>query len=504
MAAHQAAAIFAAFLVFFFLSASILSGQTQPLAEPSVNVEQQRILELKKLQLALASARATLESSQNLYQAGVIPATELDRAKLEYQQSEINFQQAFLQLFSDVPRITLVGALKLQEPDGKRLVRLTLRNVSSVTLDYKAFGIDSPDVPIPSDLKLREITNVIVSLREYDPAGSLGPIISRPYEIIIPVLAAGRERRLQFELLKDVDVVTVWMNYAGKTDQREVQLEKDASANIVTVTSATFSQEADLGAQATFDLALEQFTRVTNSFKLIVLNLPSQINYEFVEPATNARLSQVRFPEGVTSLKLQLRLSLPDQAGDIALDHPFAFWVLVADPMSMPAAALHSEQEIRAVRAGKVLLELIPRGVGKLEVSAPVLYQEIKPGERTSLGLVVKNTGTRRIQNVKVSADNPIDWRTEISPTVIPVLEPFREEMVSAVIIPPPDVGVGDYEVRIKTEAMNGGRKIQSEDKINRVHVTGAAGMMSILVLGGILVVVFAGIILLGVKVSRR
>jgi hypothetical protein len=472
----------------------------------SFTTEQQRVLELKKLELTLKQARARFDRAKRLFDAGLSTPIDLSQAEVEYRNAEVNFQQAFLQLFADVPRISFVSAIKSQAPNGKKSVRLTLKNTSGAVMDYKSFGIDLSDVPVPDELKLRELTNVSVSLREY-ATGSSGPIISSPYEALIPTLAVGQERTLQFELLKDVDSVTVAMTYAGKLDQREVYLEKDASANIVTIASATFSQEADLGGQATYDLALEQFTRAASSFRLTVLNLPRQVNYEFIDPATSSRLFQVRFPEGVTALKLQLRLSLPDKVDErILLDRPLAFWVVVPESAAEPLAAdrSYSAGEIAALKCGKVQLELTPRGVGRLEVSAPSLYQEIKPGETVTLNVTVKNSGTRRIHNVHVATENPINWRTEVTPDVVPALEPNREEVVSIRILPPADVGVGDFEVRIKTEAIDQNRKVQSEDKTDRIHVSSPASLRSTLWLLGFLLLLVVGIVIFSIKLTRR
>ncbi len=482
------------------------AGEAQAPAGTAFTTEQQRILELKKLELTLKQARTDYERMKLWVQEGIKPRPELDPLDLALRRAEVNFQQAFLQLFADVPRISFVSAVKSQAPDGKKSVRLTVKNTSGAVMDYKSFGIDLTLVAVPDELKLRELTNVSVSLREYAAAGS-GPIISSPYEALIPVLAVGQERTLQFELLKDADSVTVAMTYAGRLDQREVYLEKDASANIVTIASATFSQEADLGGQATYDLALEQFTRATSTFRLTVLNLPRQINYEFIDPATTARLFQVRFPEGVTALKLQLRLSLPDKVDErIALDRSLAFWVLVAES-SGPALSpdrTYTAAEIAALKCGQAQLELIPRGVGRLEVSAPSLYQEIKPGETVALNVTVKNSGTRRIHNVHVATENPINWRTEVAPDVIAALEPNREEIVAIRILPPRDVGVGDFEVRIKTDAIDQNRKVQSEDKIDRIHVSSPASLRSTLWLLGFLLLLVVGIVVFGIKLTRR
>ena len=61
------------------------------------------------------------------------------------------------------------------------------------------------------------------------------------------MLRFGQPVTLDFRLLKDVDAVTVAMSYANQSSERRVLLEKDATANIVTIQSSQFSQEGDLG-----------------------------------------------------------------------------------------------------------------------------------------------------------------------------------------------------------------------------------------------------------------
>ena len=116
----------------------------------------------------------------------------------------------------------------------------------------------------------------------------------------------------------------------------------------------------------------------------------------------------------------------------------------------------------------------------------------------------MKNTGTRRIHNVRISTENPINWRGQVSPDVISVLEPNGEEVVKLAVLPPGDVGVGDFEVRIKTDAIDNNRKVQTEDKINRVHVSSPASLKSTLWLLGVLLALVVGIVVFGVKVTRR
>jgi len=89
-----------------------------------------------------------------------------------------------------------------------------------------------------------------------------GAIISQPYERKIESLKAGEPRVIEFGLLQDLDVLTVNIIYGnGSSRTLKIFLQKDNTANRVLVQSQQFSQEAELGKSATFDLTLELFSR---------------------------------------------------------------------------------------------------------------------------------------------------------------------------------------------------------------------------------------------------
>ncbi|MCX6568363.1 MAG: NEW3 domain-containing protein, partial [Candidatus Aminicenantes bacterium] len=319
------------------------------------------------------------------------------------------------------------------------------------------------------------------------------------------------ERDVTFQLLKDVENLEISISYSGKTEKTSVYLQKGVSANIVTVNSAQFSQEADLESTATFDLSLEKFSGEANVFKLEAVNLPQQITYEFSDPTTSARLSQIKFSEGVTSLKLQLKLYLPKNPDDqVVLDKPLEFFVLALDndqtlklrELETPAGI--GAKEIEGLKAGSVKLELIPRGVPKVEVQAVNLYHEIKAGDNISMDVTIRNTGTRKLNNIRVFCDLPLNWRVEIKPDLLPTLEQNKDEVVSIKFLPPAGVSVGDYEPKIRTDALADNRRVESEDKIVRIHITSKANVLGIGALVLLLVGLLVGIVVFGIKLTRR
>lgn len=489
-------------VAFFLLASTLLAQQT--------NILQQKIIELRQKDLALQTARQKRDASKELYEKGLKSKLDYEADEIAYKQAQAGYQHAYLALFSEVPHISIVSAVKSQTGDGRKSVKLIIKNTSAPNLDYSQLGITNPEVPLPDELKLMELTNTVVSLKN-----EKNTIISEPYEAVIPVFKVGEEKTLYFNLLDDVDTGLVSLTYAGKTEDRPVFLQKDASANIVSVQSTQYSQEADLGGSSIYDLRLERFTKGSSVFKLQPINLPTQIQYEFLESREGtSRLSQYRFPEGETTKKIALKLYLPELANerdlaeaDITIDKPIAFYVLVLDQAladRYPPERKYREGDIAKIAAGKVRLELIPRGVGKIEVLLNNYFQQIKMGENIALITTIKNSGTRRVDNIRINTELPYNWSSHIEPDIIPALEVNKEARVNIRIKPPPDVGVGEYQIKIKTDAFAGQRKVQSEDKLDTVRIDAQTNVWLTVGLWGGLVALVLGIVVFGVKITRR
>jgi hypothetical protein len=507
-------------LVGLLVPASQARAQAGGVTGPSANTEAQRLLELKRLDLALKDAKAKRDRKKLLYEQGLGSQGDYEAAEILLRQAQVDFQQAFLRLFAETPRLDIVSAIKHQRADGSKSVRVTVKNTSGVVLDYKLFGISDADVQLPDQMKMRELTDIRVGLKEAagvpNPTATTsqgagivpGAVISDPYSSFIPKLEVGQEQTLDFGLLKDVDALVVGLYYNGREEDRQIYLQKDPSANIVSMSSEEVSLETDLGGQATYNLHLEQFTKSLNPFALVTLNLPQQIARDFVEPTAGSRLYQVRFPEGVTSQRLQLRLYLPDKVDErVVLDKPLPFWALVMDAAEashLDLSKTYADAQVEALKCGKARLQLIPRGVGRIEVSAPSLYQEIRTSEMVDLNLTVRNTGTRVVHNIHVATESPLNWRTVVTPETVATLEPNQEEVVQLKILPPSDVGVGDYEVKIKTDAISNNRKVPTQDQSDRVHVMAPPNIKATAALIGLLLAVVGGIVVFGIKLTRR
>ncbi len=473
------------FFILVFVFFSIILSPLYPQTE--------KLLALKKAELNLREAKGDYERALKLRELGLISEEEFSKKETSYLRAKVEYQEALLSFTGSEAKIVIQSAVKWMDEKGKPHVRVSILYSAKELESLFSSGMREL---FPIDF-LKEMKDVYISLI------SEGFIISEPYQRKIERISIGERKDVDFILLKDVESLEVSLFYSGREERRAVYLLKEASANIVTLSSSQFSQEADLGSEAVFDLSLERFTRESSNFRLSVFGLPDEIIYEFIEPQTSARLSQIRFQEGVTSMKLKLRLFLPkNPSPNVKIDRPIEFYALCLDEIEWKK--INSGSKFEDVKGGKVSLEIIPRGVGRIELSAINLYHEIKIGEYVSMDITVRNSGTRRLDGIRIFADLPLNWRAEIKPDLIEYLEQEKERIVNIRFIPPEDVSVGDYEPKIKAECLSGGRRVESEDKIVRIHISSKTNILGITILITLLIGLMVGIVWFGIKLTRR
>ena len=474
----------------------------------------------------LKNKKRELEIADELFKEKIYMLKELNDAQKAFEEASVLYKQAVLTLretklnfLRDATHISVMEAKKYILPDGRRMVDVTLKNSSNVSeaetylsgtselaeTGVEIEGLDALDQDMSKArlTSLLEIQNIIVSIYQG------GTIIGKPYDQIVPSLKLYEEKSLTFQLLdEEADQITIQMEYLDVTKQMPVKVEAESEKAIPILEVMQFSQEADLGESATYAVRVERFSSGRAAFQLAVVNLPKQINAQFTR--SGARLSQINFRQNETSHDLSLQVYLPERSdADVAIDKRIEFYALV-----LPQAVwrrlqpihgrMFSAAELDTLDVSKVKLELVPRGVGRIEVRAVNLYHEISIDEEVSMEVTVYNDGTRRLDNVAIRANMPPNWRSMVEPDVISELLPSKERAVQLTFIPPDDVGVGDYEVQIQTQAMADNRPVETQDKTVRIHVTARTNLLlsSMLILGVIGLVV--GVVWYGVKLTRR
>ncbi|HSR54063.1 MAG TPA: NEW3 domain-containing protein [Acidobacteriota bacterium] len=510
--------------------AALLLGGLTPLRAQLGNPfnerdDKYRLLGLKRAKAYYEQAQSDFERTKELYDQRLITRAELDKARSTLSDAEVNYYQSLLAVVFEGQYVAIIEAVQYQAEDGKKHVRLKVENTSGggdeyrrlLNIDDELFRAMQPDV----------IHDVYISLLDDDNA-----IISNPYEAKIEELHYGEPAEVDFTLLRDVDAVTVGISY-GNGSQRspKISLQKDSSVNKVILQSSQFSQEAELGASATFNLTLELFSGENDTFKLAVVNLPAQLNRYFVDPSTQARLTQFRFTEGANTRQAALEVSLPDRPGEeIEIDKPIPFYVMVipreqAQALgnlnqrsgrtsgtngdgslgdSRLAQRLWTEEEIAALNVGYLRLELVPRGVGELLVRVPQLYFAAKPGEQVEIPIELTNEGTQRLDNIELKVDPPLNWTKSVEPPLLASLDVGEEARVSVFVTPPAQMTVGKYEVRVQSTSLSDNQPVDGEDKTITVELQTETDVTGIAVVVGAIVALVLGIVIFGIRLSRR
>jgi hypothetical protein len=462
------------------------------------------LLDLKKARADYEIANQKHINDKKLLDNQAISTDEFNKSKNELLSKEVDYQKLILRLISQQSYVIIEKAIKYQDKLGNRRVKITLRSTLEGNEEYLNQFKEHFDVFTP-EMRSGKVYNIFVSLVNIADQ----TIISSPYEYRIAAIELGKVATADFNLLRDVENLQVNLSYSAKKDQKNIFLEKDASVNIIDINSTQFSQEADLGAQASYDLTLERFSTSDDVYQLVVLNIPKQINALFNDVENNARLSQLKFNQGVNIRKLVLKTYLPERGDEeVAIDKPLEFYALALTKEAYDKlgdiSRKFSLNEIKSIQGGKLKLELVPRGVGRVDVRAPNLYHEIKVGDSVSMKVIIFNDGTRRLDNIKVSCDNPLNWRSIITPDIIKSLYPGKEQSVIISILPPEGVSVGAQEVKIKTEAFVNNTRVKSGDKTVRIQIEAKTPILGTILLILLLIGIIFGIVIFGIKISKR
>jgi len=461
------------------------------------------LLDLKKVRADYEVAKQKFDNDSKLYDEKALALNDLNKSKNELLSREVDYQKLILKLISQQSYITVEQAVKYQDERGNRKVKVTLNSAMEGNEEYLSQFQDHFDVFSP-EMRSGKVYNIYVSLVDNETK----TIIGSPYEYRIPFIELGKTGTADFELLKDMESLTVSLNYNNKKDEKNIYLKKGGSSSVIDIAAMQFSQESDLSSSATYQLSLERFSTSDDVYRLVVVNLPRQITYDFTD--SGSKVSQIRFAQGVNVKRLNLQIYLPDRDDEqIVIDKPIHFHALALTneeykKLEGSDLSTMSMADLKATISGSEELEIIPRGRGRIEVRANSLYHEITTGKEVSMDITVRNGGRRRLDNIKITSEKPLGWQTVITPDVISSLDPEKEEIVRIQIIPPKESGVGAQEVKIKTEAMADNRKVDTEDKTVRIQVNAATSVFGTIFLILALLGLIGGIIWFGMKLSRK
>ena len=416
---------------------------------------------------------------------------------LKYLDEDISYK---IHLEEDTRYISILSAKKFRI-ENQMMVTIQLKNTSTT----EAMPINATPEEIAA---ANEIRGIYVSLLDVTDDTN----IVKPYEEKIPVLGYNETVELTFQLQKDVESLKVSLDYPelAEPDMRLIYLQKESALDVVNVSSLRFSQEGNLGSSVTYDLTLDRLAETENTFQLRVINLLNRLSFEFQDPETQSRQSQVKFTQEQSKRNLSLIVYLPEELDASYLDSTLEFYVAVIDEAEAnELGGVNNRLDLSAdrianIQGGVERFELIPKGVPEIEVFVPNAFQTIKIGEEVNMTATLKNIGTRDLVDIRMLVDVNTDWKYTVIPEVVGSLERNEETDIQLTLRPPADIGVGEYQAKLNAEVTVDNRKFEARDRSITVQVESQTQMSVTTLLFGALILLMIGIVIVTIRISRR
>ncbi|MBN1256606.1 MAG: hypothetical protein JXA52_02740 [Planctomycetes bacterium] len=473
-------------------------------------------LTLKQAESTRNQAKVDWEETKNLFERRIYALDDLNKAQQAYEQADLKYQQAKndldttkLEFLKDATLITVVDAKKYRAEDGRILASVTLRNDSDINKARVVMEEEDREFPESELNALLKIENVVVSLRS-----GAATIIGDPYQLIIEDLNYGEEKTLTFALLeRDVEDITIAIEYLGEEKKYTVYLKKEAVQDLPTITTTQYAQQGELGNKVVYELEFERLAKTEQSFALVVLNLPRELSFNFLDTRSGARITQLKFTGDISKQNLNLEVSIPEKLDQKLVDSEINFVIIITRQAELkniyalqqkyPDAPIPDE-EITPLKGNRTSLILNPKGTGKLEILLANSYKEVKQGEPVSFKFSIINAGTLALRRITPELDLPLEWEGTLTPKVLEMIEPGEKAGIEANITPAADVSIGDYTSTIKCEGYFGIETIEAVDKDCTIHIAAVSNITATLMLVLVLVGLVLFIAVASIKISRR
>jgi uncharacterized membrane protein len=169
--------------------------------------------------------------------------------------------------------------------------------------------------------------------------------------------------------------------------------------------------------------------------------------------------------------------------------------VTATPPASTPEGSYQIGVDVLAASGatGKISLEADVTGTPTLQVATADQRLDVTGQANTEhqVQLVVANTGTAALTDVKFASTPPTGWTMTFSPETLPEVKPNETTQVIATVKPTKDAVVGDYAIAVRVSAGSQSSNLQLRYTVTRSRWLGVVALVLVLVAIGGLFLVF-------------
>lgn len=402
-----------------------IPAEAQNEAELRLAVERARVVE--------QALRDELAIQQHLVDEGLASQVELRRARSRLEEAEIATEMARAALTAALPPVRLLTAVRRTSPVGQSEVALLFERTGRAA---ERFG-----------------QSVVVSVLSSDL------VVGRPFQALLEFPAGGKPTAsLVFDLIRDVDEITVVTVSGSRRDEIRVPLQMSSQGAPVRLSSLNSSQDGQLGETVDYDVVVERASPSLASVALEVSGLPRGFTAEILDQERRSRLRLLQFPQGVDRVPVVVRIAVPQQEDAAWSDRLIELTVHAVPPTANEPLA-------------SVVLRLRPVGRPELRLVSNTPGVEVAPGETVEIAVDVVNSGRVAAVEVVPRLAEPIGLRVTAQPSKITEIPAGEKAVLRVRATPRPEAVAGDYEVNLRVVTQQTGSYAESKDLTVRVTV---------------------------------
>lgn len=131
----------------------------------------------------------------------------------------------------------------------------------------------------------------------------------------------------------------------------------------------------------------------------------------------------------------------------------------------------------------KLDLEVVITGSYAMEMSTPtgLLSTKITAGDEKTLDLVIRNTGSAPLEDIKLNATKPSDWEVSFDPKAVIRIDPGKQMIVHAKVKASKNAIAGDYMAKITAKTPEATSTSEFRMSVRTPMILGGIGVLVIL-----------------------
>ncbi len=286
----------------------------------------------------------------------------------------------------------------------------------------------------------------------------------------------------------------------------EIDVAPDAAPGSYPMTITGTAPEASAAVNVTLDVAAEVDNGIQIAADFPSLKGEPSTAFSYTLTVTNNTPEEQTFtfdPTGPEGWTVSASPSAEANAQTVTIDAGGNSTVKVTatPPDSAQSGTYPIDVGVTAANGATGKIELTAEVTGSPKLTLQTADQRLDVSGRSNsekrIPMIVSNTGTAPLQDVKLAGTAPTGWDVSFDPQTVPDVKPNETAQVTAIVKPSKDAVAGDYAITVRSSA---GSESSNVDLRYTLQGSRTLGFVAI----GVIVIAFAALAGVFIKFGRR